>query len=77
MTAVRPRPGLADDDLIARLARVPADRIAVVAADRTLTFGALRAEAARVARPDGDPVRRDARPARDQVVVGEGRPGPH
>ncbi|MFD5598378.1 amino acid adenylation domain-containing protein [Streptomyces griseorubiginosus] len=49
MTAARPRQALADDDLIARLARVPADRIAVVAADRTLTFGALRAEAARIA----------------------------
>ncbi|GHD51128.1 hypothetical protein GCM10010335_62390 [Streptomyces galbus] len=50
MTAVRPGQALADDDLIARLARVPADRIAVVAADRTLTFGALRAEAGRIAR---------------------------
>ncbi|MFF5757769.1 amino acid adenylation domain-containing protein [Streptomyces longwoodensis] len=50
MTAVRPRQALADDDLIARLARVPADRVAVVAADRTLTFGALRAEAGRIAR---------------------------
>lgn len=36
-------------DLLDRLAAVPADRPAVVAGDRTLTFGALRAEAARIA----------------------------
>lgn len=37
-------------DLLARLAAVPADRQAVVAGDRTLTFGELRAEAMCVAR---------------------------
>ncbi|MDX3855889.1 non-ribosomal peptide synthetase [Streptomyces sp. AK02-01A] len=37
-------------DLLARLAEVPADRIAVVAGDRELTFGELRAEATRIAR---------------------------
>ncbi|MEU0956495.1 non-ribosomal peptide synthetase [Streptomyces niveus] len=37
-------------DLLARLAAVPADRPAVVAGDRELTFGELRAEAGRVAR---------------------------
>ncbi|MFE3213127.1 amino acid adenylation domain-containing protein [Streptomyces niveus] len=37
-------------DLLARLAAVPADRAAVVAGDRELTFGELRAEAACVAR---------------------------
>ncbi|TXL89742.1 non-ribosomal peptide synthetase [Streptomyces sp. IB2014 016-6] len=37
-------------DLLARLANVPADRPAVVAGDRELTFGELRAEAGRVAR---------------------------
>ncbi|WP_330172407.1 non-ribosomal peptide synthetase [Streptomyces sp. NBC_01498] len=37
-------------DLLARLASVPADRPAVVAGDRELTFGELRAEAGRVAR---------------------------
>ncbi|MFD3696353.1 amino acid adenylation domain-containing protein [Streptomyces sp. NPDC058646] len=55
MTAVlpeRPRttsaPGAATD-LLARLALVPASRTAVVAADRELSFGALRAEAMRIA----------------------------
>lgn len=37
-------------DVLARLASVPADRPAVVAGDRELTFGELRAEAGRVAR---------------------------
>ncbi|WP_405825357.1 non-ribosomal peptide synthetase [Streptomyces sp. NBC_00838] len=37
-------------DLLARLAAVPADRPAVLAGDRELTFGELRAEAGRVAR---------------------------
>ncbi|MFD6992080.1 amino acid adenylation domain-containing protein [Streptomyces sp. NPDC059943] len=37
-------------DLLARLAAVPAGRPAVVAGDRELTFGELRAEAGRVAR---------------------------
>ncbi|MDI5963342.1 non-ribosomal peptide synthetase [Streptantibioticus silvisoli] len=36
-------------DLLERLAAVPADRPAVVAGDRRLTFGELRAEAARIA----------------------------
>ncbi|MFJ1608559.1 amino acid adenylation domain-containing protein [Streptomyces sp. NPDC088253] len=36
-------------DLLARLSEVPADRIAVTAGDTSLTFGALRAAAARVA----------------------------
>jgi amino acid adenylation domain-containing protein len=37
-------------DLMARLADVPTERIAVVDGDRTLTFGALRAAASRTAR---------------------------
>ncbi|WP_117215332.1 non-ribosomal peptide synthetase [Allorhizocola rhizosphaerae] len=37
-------------DLLARLAEVPADRPAVVAGDRTVTFGELRTEAMRIAR---------------------------
>ncbi|WP_411107206.1 non-ribosomal peptide synthetase [Streptomyces sp. cmx-4-9] len=55
MTAVlpeRPRTRTAPDapaDLLARLALVPAARTAVVAADRELSFGALRAEAMRIA----------------------------
>ncbi|MFY1638255.1 non-ribosomal peptide synthetase [Solwaraspora sp. WMMB335] len=36
-------------DLLDRLAEVPADRCAVVCGSRTLTFGELRAEAARIA----------------------------
>ncbi|MEU6485724.1 non-ribosomal peptide synthetase [Streptomyces sp. NPDC046887] len=57
MTAVLPeRPAAADvipsapaADLLERLAAVPGDRRAVVARDRTLSFGALRAEAMRIA----------------------------
>lgn len=46
-----PRPAVAGAaDLLARLAAVPADRPAVVAGDRELTFGELRAEAGRFAR---------------------------
>ncbi|HZP50427.1 non-ribosomal peptide synthetase [Actinocrinis sp.] len=37
-------------DLLRRLAAIPAERTAVVAAERTLDFGALRAEAGRIAR---------------------------
>ncbi|MFI8369935.1 amino acid adenylation domain-containing protein [Streptomyces sp. NPDC085466] len=41
--------GTGHADLLARLATAPGGRTAVVAADRTLTFGELRAEAAAVA----------------------------
>ncbi|MFJ9428685.1 amino acid adenylation domain-containing protein [Streptomyces sp. NPDC101490] len=51
-TAPAPRtavPSAAPADLMERLARVPGGRTAVVAADRTLDFAELRAEAARIA----------------------------
>ncbi|OBQ53053.1 thioester reductase [Streptomyces sp. H-KF8] len=50
MTPTQPLRSSAAADLISRLARVPQHRIAVVAGDRTLTFGALRAEVGRIAR---------------------------
>jgi amino acid adenylation domain-containing protein len=53
MTTVRTRSPAAapapSGDLLARLAGIAADRVAVVAGDRVLTFGELRTEATRIA----------------------------
>ncbi|WP_432828477.1 non-ribosomal peptide synthetase [Dactylosporangium sp. CA-092794] len=49
MTDITVNAGSASKDLLDRLAEVPADRRAVVSGGRALTFGELRAEAARIA----------------------------